>query len=201
MALWTNVKGMWDPQARAQSVVETQITTFNAFASRYPERDVNAWLASTLMARPGFRGGPELIYYTETAIFSLAPLSEAPVALALYIIHKEEPALALAYADAFEAIMMPIFQLAETGNIEAHWRSVNQWTAKHFPEVAKGLGGHFEGADAHLWNSSGKSDSTPDNTSFVAIVECPNCTTKNRARNGPGRYRCGSCKKIIEVSG
>lgn len=61
--------------------------------------------------------------------------------LGLFILFKEEPALAAVYADRFEQIMAPIFALAAAGQIEEKWRSVNPWTAKHFPEVAAGLRG------------------------------------------------------------
>ena len=93
----------------------------------------------TLRARIGWRNFPELACYTETALLSLVPLTRAPLALGLYIIYKEEPALAAIYHDMFEEIMAPISELAATGNIEDRWRSVNPWTAKHFPEVASGL--------------------------------------------------------------
>lgn len=139
MGFWKNIKVVWDPRARAESVIDTQITCFKRIMAGYPERDPNAWLALTLRARIGWGGLPEFAYYTETALLSLAPLGRAPLALGLYIIHKEEPALAAVYSDKFEEIMVPIFELAEMGKIDERWRSVNPWTARHFPEVASGL--------------------------------------------------------------
>ncbi|MFQ5881450.1 MAG: hypothetical protein ACE5I9_03095 [Candidatus Methylomirabilales bacterium] len=141
MGFWKNIKGIWDPQARAESAIDTQISCFKIVMHRYPERDPNAWLALTLRERPTWRarGLPEFTYYTETALFSLLPRTQMPLALGLFILFKEEPALAAVYSDRFEQIMAPIFALAKTGQTEEHWRSVNPWTAKHFPEVASGL--------------------------------------------------------------
>lgn len=142
MGFWKMIKGgLWDPQARAESEIETQITCFTRYMRLHPERDPNAWLALTLHNRPGWRGQLEFTYYTATALFSLAPTTQAPTALGLFILYKEEPSLAIRYSQLNAEIMAPIFELAATGEIVHRWRSINPWTATHFPEVAAGLDG------------------------------------------------------------
>ena len=139
MAFWKIVKGIWDPQARAESIIETQVCIYNQIRAQHPERDRNAWLALTLRGRPGWMGRDEMFYYTETALFSLAPPTQAPIALGLYLLHKEAPILAPAYAPLFDRIMQPIFELAAKGGLEERWRNTNPWTAGHHPLVALGI--------------------------------------------------------------
>lgn len=117
MGFWKNIKGILDPQARAEAIVETQISCFKMCMGRYPERDPNAWLAETLRMRPGWMGRAEVTYYTETAVFSLAPKNQIPLVLGLFILFKQEPALAAAYAHRFEEIMASILRLAQAGQI------------------------------------------------------------------------------------
>ncbi len=140
MGLWKNIKGLWKPQALAESVVETQVKCFAKFMYEHPERDPNAWLALTLQSRGTWGGQAEVWYYSETASFSLALTTtqkpQAPIALGLFILFKERPDIVLPYmSDDFEYIMSPIFEMAKTGEIEGRWRLANPWTAKHFPEV------------------------------------------------------------------
>lgn len=142
MGFWKNVKGIWDSKARAESVIETQVQSFAAFRLHYPDRDPNAWLALTLQARqlhPLWRGKPDFWYYTETALFSVLSVEEAPVALGLYILWKEEPGLGVQYEEVYRRIMAPVFALKQAGTFTQRWRQVNPWTATHFPSVAQGL--------------------------------------------------------------
>ncbi len=140
MGLWKTIKGVWKPEALAESVVETQVKCFAKFMYGHPERDPNAWLASTLQSRGTWGGQTEIWYYSETAPFSLAPMAgqipQSPIALALHILYKERPDLIPPYmADDYENIVSPIIEMAKRGEIEHRWSQVNPWTAKHFPEV------------------------------------------------------------------
>lgn len=147
MGLWKNIKAIWDPRARAQSIIQLQVRCFATNKTRYPERDPNAWLALTLQARTlHSRQVADFLYYSETALYSLASDVEAPVALGIYIIHKEEPALAERYESLFERIMSPIFELVGTEEIVARWQLVNPWTAKNFAEVGEAIRRYRPGA-------------------------------------------------------
>jgi len=139
MGFWKNISGIWNPDVRAENVIDTQVACFTRCMQRYPERDPNAWLASTLKARPTWQGAEELIYYTETALFSLAPIAEAPRVLGMYIVYKEGPASAVPLVEEYQQIMQPIYDIVGTPKLETFWRSVNPWTAAHFPSVAAGL--------------------------------------------------------------
>ncbi len=101
MGFWKNIKGLWKPQALAESVVETQVKCFAKFMSEYRDRDPNAWLASTLQSRRTWGGRPAVWYYSVTAPFSLATTTaqepQAPIALGLYILYEERPDLILPY--------------------------------------------------------------------------------------------------------
>ncbi len=127
-----------NPQALAESVVETQVKCFAKFMLEHAERDPNAWLAMTLQSRGTWGGQPEVWYYSETAPFSLASMTskapQPPIALGLYILSKERPDLILPYmSDDFDFIMSPIVEMAKRGEIVSRWRQVNPWTARHFP--------------------------------------------------------------------
>jgi hypothetical protein len=141
MGLLKGIRGIWNPKARAESTVEAQIDCFTKNMRNLPERDPNAWLALTLQARSlgGWRDLPPLQYFSDTALYSLAPGTHAPFALGLFILYKEEPTLAVAYEADFERVMSPIFALAESGELESRWRTTNPWTAQRHPEVGSAL--------------------------------------------------------------
>ena len=140
MSLWKNIKAIWNPRARAESIIELQVRLFVRNKAQYPERDPNAWLALTLRTRTlPSKQVADFLYYSETALYSLAPEHEAAVALGIYMIHKEEPGLAERYEGLFERIMSPIYQLVGTDEILALWRSANPWTAKNFAEVVEAI--------------------------------------------------------------
>src|SRR6266542_4413714 len=102
-----SIQGIWSPKARAEATVGAQVESVIVARRAHPERDMNAWLATALQARIRWGGRPDWWYYTSTAQFSLAG-NRAPLAMGLYVLYKEEPALAAAYAEKFSEIMDPI---------------------------------------------------------------------------------------------
>jgi hypothetical protein len=139
MGVWKNITGIWNPDVRAENIIDTQVACFTRYMQRYPERDPNAWLASTLKTRPRWQGAEELTYYIETALFSLVPITEAPRVLGMYIVYKEGPASAVPFVEEYQRIMQPIHDMVGTPKLETFWRSVNPWTLAHFPSVGAGL--------------------------------------------------------------
>ena len=141
MGFWRNIKGIWNPQARAKGYLEAQVQSYAVAKRLLPERDPNAWLARALMSRMGWGGRPEWVYHSETALFSLAPGMDAPGALGFFVMYKEEPALAAQYSEQFKRIVGPIFErkLASPKQFLQEWEAANPWTAAHFPELRPGL--------------------------------------------------------------
>src|SRR5437867_1086308 len=115
MGFLTYIKSMWDPQARIESTIHAQMMAFEQERHRHPERDPNAWLAGALGRRPGWWGRPEEVYYFSTAVFSMVPGKDAPKAIALWILSKEETALAERCTADFEYLTAPVLGLSETG--------------------------------------------------------------------------------------
>src|SRR5260370_29028366 len=126
---WKNFKGICDPKARAESLIETIVLCFKVYMHDHPERDPNAWLAAAFQSRPGMGSPEEVNNYVSTAFFSVLPIEQAPIALGLYILCKEEPAMAARYGDAFNRIMAPVFALQQAARFVLRCREVHPWTA------------------------------------------------------------------------
>lgn len=141
MGFWTNIRGIWNPQARAKGYLEAQVKAYAMAKRLFPDRDPNAWLAHALRSRMGWGGRPEWLYHSDTAFLSLAPDIEAPVAMGFFVMFKEEPALAAHYEEQFEKTMGPIYAMYEASPelFAQEWESINPWTAKQFPEVREGF--------------------------------------------------------------
>jgi hypothetical protein len=106
----------------------------------HPERDMNAWLASTLRTRIGWRGRPDWWYYIVTAPFSLHG-NIAPVLLGMYVLSKEDPEAVAAHVgpEKFSELMVPIYASISDATFFARWKETNPWTAEHTPVVAESL--------------------------------------------------------------
>ncbi len=140
MGLWNFVKAFWDPDAKIDNTIFAQRVAFYGAKSKWPDRDPNAWLAFTLSTRPGWRGRPEEVYYYSTALFSMLPEDNALKAMAMWILSKEDPALAERCGAEFEYLTAPVLGLIETGELEGMWRRVNPWTAALYPHIGYGIG-------------------------------------------------------------
>ena len=137
MGFIKNVKSLWNPYDRAESVIEVQIKCFNISRAKTPHLDRNAWLALTLRNRKGWDKEQQDWYFKETAVFSVLDLNMAPVALGLRIIEIEDPDLAMKYQNFFDKVMAPARQLTNQNKFISKWRELNPWTEANFPEVLK----------------------------------------------------------------
>jgi hypothetical protein len=142
------IEGGWTPQERAESVIDTQRHLFDANRRSHPERDPHAWLALTLEGRNNWGGREESYYHGLTSRYSVLDLAEAPVALGLFILHREDPQSAAVYGKKFEQMMLPIYELIEKGEFLSRWRTTNPWTATNHPEVAEEIEERFGKAGA-----------------------------------------------------
>lgn len=145
MGLWKNIRGIWNPDVAVEAIIDAQVSAFNRMMHHHPERDQNSWLATTLNCRPKWTGHDDLYCYTQTAMFSLAPTADAPVALGIYIatveignkvgidFYKPKP-----WLGKFLEIMNPIENL-KAHDLLTRWRTVNPWTSIHFPSIENEL--------------------------------------------------------------
>lgn len=123
----------------AEITVRTQVSAFNSLKARWPERDMNYWLAQTLINRPGWPTKPEWVYLSETGMYSVLDTDTAPIALGLYVLYKEHPYVAAHYGDQFEMMMRPIYKMMEDGTFIDKWKKTNPWTIQNYPIVLAGL--------------------------------------------------------------
>ena len=139
MGLWAQVKSLWAPRATIEATIETQIKCFQWEQMRNPDRDPNAWLAASLSKRLGYMHKAEAVYYLRTALYSVAPGLQAPTALGMWLLSREEPDLGATCEQALSRIMYPIMKLAVTCQLGTRWQEVNPWTAKQYPWIAEGV--------------------------------------------------------------
>jgi hypothetical protein len=135
----------WTPQTRADAVIDAQVRLFKAIKRSHPERDLHTWLALTLERRKNWEGREESFYYGSTSRYSVLDLTHAPVALGLFILHREDMQAASVYGKRFERIMEPVYELIEKNEFISKWRATNPWTAANHPEVAEAIEESFKG--------------------------------------------------------
>jgi hypothetical protein len=132
MGFLKNLKAIFDPDSRAEALIETQIEAFNRFKRNYPDRDRHSWLAMALKSRPGYGGREELFYYEWTALIAISNDEDAPIQLGIALCIEEggvDVKIPSHYAEKFTLVSF----LTEK---DIHrWRSENPWTATHFPAV------------------------------------------------------------------
>ncbi len=131
MGLLKNLRAIFDPSVRAEALIETQIDCFRKYMNAHPDRDKHAWLAMTLKSR--YANLDEGLYYIETWQFSMLSVKDAPVALGIYLIHKEGPTSAIPYSQKFLDMMGPIWELVNKKNFVSAWKKENPWTFQHQP--------------------------------------------------------------------
>ncbi len=133
------IAGGWTPQERAESVIDTQRHIFDGNRRSHPERDPHAWLALTLEGRDNWGGREQSYYHGLTSRYSVLDSIDLPVALGLFILHREDPQSAAVYGKKFEQMMLPVYELIEKGEFVSKWRATNPWTAANHPEVAEDI--------------------------------------------------------------
>lgn len=149
MGLLHFLKSLVDPAANIESTVATQEAVVKHYRGKFPERDLNAWLALALHDRPEWNTKEVeqfdlLPCYIATAAFSLAGVERAPIALGLFLSEKQfrEKGIGKAFPEKFDLvfnhIMSPIYSLAPETRA-AEWRRINPWTAEHHPDLAEAL--------------------------------------------------------------
>jgi hypothetical protein len=131
MGFFKNLKAIFDPSIRAVALIETQVNSFRRYMNAYPDRDKHAWLAMTLKSR--YPNLDESLYYTETWQFSMLSINDAPVALGIYLIHKEGPTSAIPYSEKFLKMMVPVWELVNKKKFVGAWKKENHWTFDHQP--------------------------------------------------------------------
>jgi len=132
MGFFKNLRAIFDPDSRAEAIIETQIEVFNRQRRRYPDRDRHAWLAMTLKSRPDYGGKEDLFYYEWTALFALSSDKDAPIQLGIALVIEEggvNAKIPSCYAQKFKLI-----DYLKEEDLRL-WRSENPWTATHFPAV------------------------------------------------------------------
>ena len=72
MGFFDTLKALGDPRYGIDSTIETQARVVESLSRKFPERDMNAWLAQTLRGRLGFGGREEIYYFNQTVVFSAA---------------------------------------------------------------------------------------------------------------------------------
>jgi len=136
MSLWKNIKGIWDPQARAESLIEIQVSGYKRFQESYPDRDPNFWLAQTLNQRHlTWSRGEFEDCLTITTEFSVLQGDLAPTAMGIFILSMEQPDLAAEYEEKFGVLMTPVHEMKESGEFDTFWRTTNHWTAANYPSL------------------------------------------------------------------
>jgi hypothetical protein len=129
MGFFKNLRAIFDPSVRAEALIDIQIDSFRRYMNAYPDRDKHAWLAMTLKSR--YTNLDESLYYTETWQFSMLSIKDAPVALGIYLIHKEGPTSAIPYSQKFLDMIGPIWELVNKKNFVSAWKKENPWTFKN----------------------------------------------------------------------
>lgn len=140
MGFFDKLKALGDPRFGIESAIETQAKVFNSVRERHPERDPNAWLALTLGGRPGWGGKPEIYYYEQTAVFSLASDEASVRGLGLLVAIREATNARISeqilapYDAEFGQILASVFRHS-TDSLVGWWETLNPWTAEHYPDV------------------------------------------------------------------
>jgi hypothetical protein len=132
MGFLKNIRAIFDPDSRAEAIIETQIEVFNRQRRRYPDRDRHAWLAMTLKSRLGYGGKEDLFYYEWTAVIALSREEDDPIQLGIFLVMEEggvNAKIPSRYAEKFKLINYLKEEDLRLG------RSENPWTATHFPAV------------------------------------------------------------------
>lgn len=135
--LWLNVKQIWSIEARAESIVAAQISSYRTAKRNQPEEDPNSWLATAISSRPGWRLELPSMYYVLTAPYSILSQEAAPEALGIRVLQVEggeklndkAPSLAERYESRFEVLMKPVFQLTGSEFL-SRWEIANPFSAQ-----------------------------------------------------------------------
>lgn len=72
MGLFNKLKAPGDPRYGIDSTIETQARIVESLRRKFPEQDMNAWLAYAMRGRPGFGGREEIYYFKRTVVFAAA---------------------------------------------------------------------------------------------------------------------------------
>jgi hypothetical protein len=134
MGFFTNVRGIWDPEARITATIDSQRKTFQNARSNYPGRDVNAWLALTLMARRGAWTSDWDVetYHLATVKWSLLSETDRIKGLAYFILQKEDPN-SYPLVTAENERILSILGQSSPEDASSRWLQQNPWTASNFP--------------------------------------------------------------------
>ena len=140
MGFFDKLKALGDPRYGIESAIATQTRVLESVRRRYPERDLNAWLALTLAGRSGFGGKPEIHYFEQTAVFSLTPSDKAARGLGLFVAMKEATEGRISehilspYDTEFGSILRSVLRHPPDTLVD-RWAVENPWTAERFPDV------------------------------------------------------------------
>lgn len=144
MGIFDKLKALGDPRYGIESTIETQARIVESLRNRFPERDMNAWLAYALRGRAGFGGREDVHYFKKTVVFAAALPEIAMRGLGLSIALEEASNARISgqvlapYDAQFGQILRVILQFSgET--LSARWEMLNPWTAEHFPDVQNRL--------------------------------------------------------------
>ena len=147
MGLRHFLKSLVDPAANIESTVATQEAVVRHYRDKFPERDLNAWLALALHDRPEWKTkeveqSDLLPCFIATAAFSLAGVERGPIVLGLFLSEKQFREKGIAFPEKFDRvfnhIMASIYSL-DPETRAAEWRRANPWTAEHHPDLAEAL--------------------------------------------------------------
>ena len=146
MSFFTNVRGIWNPEARIRATIDSQRKTFQNVRRIYPNRDINAWLALTLMARraPWASDWTEEIYHIATCKWSHLSETDRIKGLAYFILQKEDPS-SMPLVTAENERILGILGQSSPEDATSRWQQQNPWTASHYPGCAELIKDMIEG--------------------------------------------------------
>jgi hypothetical protein len=139
MTPWKNPQSSSDADTLLRNAIDDLWKSFVESRTLHPERDTNAWLVDAMRKRERWSKGSDSAYYLWTSLFAVLPQHQAVRAMAMFILYKEWPELEAHMGKRYLELMLPVFEMRETGTFGAKWKAMNAWTATQQPDLAAAL--------------------------------------------------------------
>lgn len=188
MSVWARVRSLWENEQALESTAEGLLFSFRKVSQQYPGRDINAWLAWALAARPGWGHVEKQELLLLAAPYSITSEEQATALLALDVVLKEYPELQRIVSEKQRELNLPVDFAIKNGSFLMRWKETNPWTDENYPSIEEEL---KQGLLAEVSSRA---------VSKVQIT-CPKCKVELRIPSFTGgkKIRCPKCESHFSV--
>jgi hypothetical protein len=188
MNVWTRVRSLWESDEALESAADSLLFSLNKMCSKYPERDLNAWLAWALKQRSGWAHRTIAELLSMAAPYSILSTEQATKLLGLDVVVEEYPELKRIAAEKHQELYLPIDFAIKNGSFLKCWKETNPWTHVNYPAIARELQHGF---------LAGQSSKAVEKVR----ITCPHCRVELRVPSFTGgkKIRCPGCKAVFSV--